>query len=341
MTTRSIHSLTSRYGTAAHNATSLLNQSRLSHIASGEDYIGYNENNNSLNHLLIEAHTNPQLRYWAFVLILFPLMTIIGNILVVISVFREKYLQTCTNFFVVSLALSDLIVASCVMPLAVYYEITQKWHFSNFMCDLWVSMDVMGSTASILNLVSIAIDRYIAVKYPIKYAQHKSSNRIYLTIAFVWILSIMIALPMLLGMNETKNRNPDECAFNNDTFLLYSSVFSFYLPTLLMIMLYYKIFRKIRSRAKSQSQKLVPVKKDKAQDKIKNASGKNLNNENDGLINKNNGEGGKQKIKETRISIKKSTKSLNPMNIMSSASKKEKRITKTLAIVLIVYLVCW
>ena len=112
---------------------------------------------------------------------------------------------------------------------------------------------MMGSTASILNLVSIAIDRYIAVKYPIKYAQHKSSNRIYLTIAFVWILSILIALPMLTGMNETEDRNPDQCSFNNATFLLYSSVFSFYLPTLLMIILYYKIFRKIRTRAKSHT----------------------------------------------------------------------------------------
>jgi hypothetical protein len=81
---------------------------------------------------------SPQLHYWAFALVIFPLLTIIGNILVVLSVLREKYLQTCTNFFVVSLALSDLIVASFVMPLAVYYEITQKWHHSNFMCDLWV-----------------------------------------------------------------------------------------------------------------------------------------------------------------------------------------------------------
>ena len=64
--------------------------------------------------------------YWAFALILFPLFTIFGNVLVVISVYREKSLHTITNYFVVSLAISDITVAAVVMPFAIYLEVSVK-----------------------------------------------------------------------------------------------------------------------------------------------------------------------------------------------------------------------
>lgn len=62
----------------------------------------------------------PEKNYWALILILFPILTIFGNILVIASVYRERTLQTVTNYFIVSLALADLLVAVVVMPFAVY-----------------------------------------------------------------------------------------------------------------------------------------------------------------------------------------------------------------------------
>lgn len=58
--------------------------------------------------------------YWALVLVLFPIFTLFGNVLVIMSVYRERTLQTVTNYFIVSLALADLLVAVVVMPFAVY-----------------------------------------------------------------------------------------------------------------------------------------------------------------------------------------------------------------------------
>lgn len=58
--------------------------------------------------------------YWALVLVLFPIFTLFGNVLVILSVYRERTLQTVTNYFIVSLALADLLVAVVVMPFAVY-----------------------------------------------------------------------------------------------------------------------------------------------------------------------------------------------------------------------------
>lgn len=68
----------------------------------------------------------PAVNYWAFILIFFPLFTIFGNVLVVISVYREKSLHTVTNYFVVSLAISDITVAAVVMPFAIYLEVSHR-----------------------------------------------------------------------------------------------------------------------------------------------------------------------------------------------------------------------
>ncbi|KAJ8965852.1 hypothetical protein NQ317_007786 [Molorchus minor] len=58
--------------------------------------------------------------YWALILVLFPIFTLFGNVLVILSVYRERTLQSATNYFIVSLALADLLVAVVVMPFAVY-----------------------------------------------------------------------------------------------------------------------------------------------------------------------------------------------------------------------------
>ena len=58
--------------------------------------------------------------YWAIIVGLVCIIVVIGNVLVIVSVFKEKVLQNITNYFIVSLAVADLLVAGCVMPFSVY-----------------------------------------------------------------------------------------------------------------------------------------------------------------------------------------------------------------------------
>lgn len=85
--------------------------------------------------------------------------------------------------------------------------------------------------------------RYIAVTQPIKYARHKNHKRVWLTIGLVWAISGAIGLPIVLGLNHTPSRDPALCMFYNSDFVIYSSLSSFYIPCLIMIFLYYRIFQ--------------------------------------------------------------------------------------------------
>ncbi|KAL3248032.1 hypothetical protein MRX96_056720 [Rhipicephalus microplus] len=183
-------------------------------------------------------------------LVILPFLAVFGNILIILSVYKERSLQTATNYFIVSLAFADLLVAAAVMPFAVYVLVNVDWELSETLCDFYIAVDVTCSTASIFNLVAISIDRFIAVTQPIKYSKHKNSKRVALTIVIVWVVSAAIGSPIMLGLNTSPQRVPHLCIFYNSDFILYSSLSSFYIPCLVMVFLYYKIFRVIHERAR-------------------------------------------------------------------------------------------
>ena len=58
--------------------------------------------------------------YWAIIVGVVCIIVVIGNVLVIVSVYKEKVLQNITNYFIVSLAVADLLVAGFVMPFSVY-----------------------------------------------------------------------------------------------------------------------------------------------------------------------------------------------------------------------------
>lgn len=74
----------------------------------------------------LQLHTQPasDKLYWAIILILLPFLAVFGNSLVILAVCREKSLRSVTNYFIVSLAFADLLVAGVVMPFAVYYLVS-------------------------------------------------------------------------------------------------------------------------------------------------------------------------------------------------------------------------
>ncbi|KAK7582558.1 hypothetical protein V9T40_014003 [Parthenolecanium corni] len=179
-------------------------------------------------------------------LLLFSIITIFGNLLVIMAVIRERYLHSATNYFVMSLALADCLVGLVVMPFSALYEILERnWIFGINWCDIWRSLDVLFSTASILNLCVISLDRYWAITDPFTYPTKMSRRRAYWLIGVVWVCSSLISFPAILWWRRVRTEIPlYQCPFtDNLEYLIFSSLISFYLPLVVMVFTYYKIYR--------------------------------------------------------------------------------------------------
>ncbi|CAG9787748.1 unnamed protein product [Diatraea saccharalis] len=184
------------------------------------------------------------------------LSTIFGNVLVILGVFTYKPLRIVQNFFIVSLAAADLAVAVLVMPLNVAYSTLGRWLWGKNLCKMWLTCDIMSCTSSILNLCAIALDRYWAITDPINYAHKRTLKRVIVQIAGVWILSLIISSPPLLGWNDWPDKFSPEtpCQLTSEPgYVIYSSLGSFFIPLIIMAIVYVKIFLAARQRLRKRT----------------------------------------------------------------------------------------
>ena len=127
---------------------------------------------------------------------------IVGNLLVVAAVWTTHKLRTVTNNFIVSLAVADFLVGVLVLPFSNANEVLRYWIFGPLWCNVWLAVDVWLCTASILNLVAISLDRYLAISRPFRYHDLMTPKRGKILVALVWVISFLICFPPLIGWKE-------------------------------------------------------------------------------------------------------------------------------------------
>ncbi|XP_014871528.1 D(1)-like dopamine receptor [Poecilia latipinna] len=272
------------------------------------------------------------------ILFLLIVSTLLGNTLVCAAVIKFRHLRSkVTNFFVISLAVSDLFVAVLVMPWEAVTEVTDSWLFGGF-CDVWITFDIMCSTASILNLCIISVDRYWAIASPFKYERKMTHRVAFVMIGVAWTLSILISLipvqmnwhraqeedgavmedvAAILDRNWTNSTNLTgsasasmSCVANlNKTYAISSSLISFYIPVLIMIATYTRIYR----IAQTQIRRIASLERAAEQAQ-------------------NQGHGVARNQQQHRAADEASLK---------SSFKKETKVLKTLSIIMGVFVFCW
>nr|QSG30392.1 5-hydroxytryptamine receptor [Rapana venosa] len=283
--------------------------------------------------------------------------TIIGNCLVCISVAIVRRLQTPSNLLIVSLAVADLLVAILVMPLTATLQIYGGWVLGPSVCDMWTTTDVLLCTASILNLCMISVDRYLVITRPFQYAMRRTPKRMALMITIVWVLSAVISVPPIFGL-KTPHEAYD-CYISLDIgYQIYATLCAFYLPLIVMIFVYFKIWLVSSKIAKAEARSKVGsfdrgdhLQVGRPTPRDSNASQYLPNGSLLGVKSQFNGGGNgddaameilpkssenSERLKRRRFTIR----SLIPRQARVSSSK-ERKATKTLGIIMGCFTLCW
>ncbi|XP_039494663.1 probable G-protein coupled receptor No18 [Drosophila santomea] len=215
-------------------------------MATGAEKVGVP----SMNSYLVSMAWPKSLAVAVFLVII--LVTVLGNTLVILAVLTTRRLRTVTNCFVMNLAITDWLVGTCVMPPSVVLYITGTWRFGWILCDIWVSLDILLCTGSILSLCAISLDRYLAVTQPLTYSKKRRSKRLaLLMILVVWITALSITCPPYLGWYEAGRHQAEfvDCRYNqNKGYVVFSAMGSFFIPLTVMLYVYVKIGYVLTSR---------------------------------------------------------------------------------------------
>ncbi|KRX98000.1 5-hydroxytryptamine receptor [Trichinella pseudospiralis] len=182
----------------------------------------------------------------ALILAVIVATTVVGNALVIVAIITERSLQRVQYYLILSLAVADELVGTVVSPLAFHYDLTNRWTLGLLMCDFWIFFDVLCCSASILNLVVIALDRYWSVS-DVAYVQRRNRSRILAMIALVWLTALLISIPPVFGWKDSRFADrvlhQHVCLISQDlTYQIFSTVAAFYGPLFLLMLLYWRIY---------------------------------------------------------------------------------------------------
>ncbi|KAG7471280.1 hypothetical protein MATL_G00122720 [Megalops atlanticus] len=209
--------------------------------------------------------------FYIIIELIIAVLSIAGNVLVCLAVATNATLKNATNYFLVSLAVADILVGCLAIPFAITISIGIK---SDFYGCLFLACFVLVLTqSSIFSLLAVAVDRYLAVNIPLRYKEIVTGRRAREIIALLWILSLAIGLIPFLGWNEKQSahcvhgnesgaRNAScqlQCYFESVVdmhYMVYVNFFGCVLPPLLiMLVIYAKIFAVARQQLHRIKQK--------------------------------------------------------------------------------------
>ncbi|NXF41413.1 ADA2B protein, partial [Nyctibius bracteatus] len=278
------------------------------------------------------------------------LFTVAGNSLVILAVLRSRALRAPQNLFLVSLAAADILVATLIIPFSLANELLGYWYFEKTWCEIYLALDVLFCTSSIVHLCAISLDRYWSVSRAVEYNAKRTPRRIKSGIFIVWTIAAIISLPPLVykGGGEKKKMAATErpqCKLNEEAwYVLSSSVGSFFAPCLIMILVYSRIYFIAKRRQRSRSTKPPPSS---SPSNVTHPPRTSLLNPNEPPTSPNAGVGTSQgRPRDTlatgmgRVVLARQPLALNPWKRKTQVNR-EKRFTFVLAVVIGVFILCW
>ncbi|XP_029012064.1 trace amine-associated receptor 1-like, partial [Betta splendens] len=181
-------------------------------------------------------------------------------LLVIVSISHFRQLRTPTNLLLLSLAVCDCLVGLLVMPFQILL-IEPCWLLSDLACVLYYFIPFITVSASVLNMVLISVDRYVAICDPLHYSTKFTQQTVKVCVLLCWICSIFYSFMTLLDNLKQPGRYKScdgECVININGAV--DLVISFVLPVSAIIILYVRVFVVAVSQARSMRSHVVAVK---------------------------------------------------------------------------------
>ncbi|KAL4624608.1 hypothetical protein GN956_G17516 [Arapaima gigas] len=191
----------------------------------------------------------------AVLMVTLVVVTVLGNALVIYAFKVDRSLRRQSNYFLLNLAISDFLVGAFCIPFYIPYILTGRWMLGRGLCKLWLVMDYLLCTASVFNIVLISYDRFLSVTRAVSYrARQGTTNPAILKMAAVWVLAFLLYGPAIIFWEWAvgKSRVPHgECFaefYYTWYFLLSASTLEFFSPFISVAFFNLSIYLNIRRR---------------------------------------------------------------------------------------------
>ncbi|XP_015237432.1 PREDICTED: probable G-protein coupled receptor 101 [Cyprinodon variegatus] len=177
-------------------------------------------------------------------------LSLFGNVVVLLVFQRKPQLLHVANRFVLNLLLADLLQTVLVMPFAIAAALPGVWPLDARLCQALVVLMHLFAFTGVNTIIVVSVDRYLAIIHPLSYptrmTPHLGTNLIIAT----WVLSFLQSTPPLYGWGTIDfDQRYKVCTVLWASSLSYSavvSIFSFWLPVLIMLGCYWMVFRAAR-----------------------------------------------------------------------------------------------
>uniref|UniRef100_A0A8C3WV21 Melatonin receptor type 1A n=1 Tax=Catagonus wagneri TaxID=51154 RepID=A0A8C3WV21_9CETA len=193
------------------------------------------------------ARPRPSWLAWALALILIftIVVDVLGNLLVILSVYRNKKLRNAGNIFVVSLAVADLLVAVYPYPLVLASIFNNGWHLGHLHCQLSGFLMGLSVIGSVFNITGIAVNRYCYICHGLKYDRWYSHKNSLCYVSLIWALTLVAILPNLCAGTLRYDPRIYSCTFAQSVSSAYTVavvLFHFLLPMAVVVFCYLRIW---------------------------------------------------------------------------------------------------
>jgi hypothetical protein len=183
-------------------------------------------------------------------------MTIIGNVFVITAFIIDKNLRKYSNYFILNLSIADLLIGVLIPPYAPFLLYKRNWRLGPSACTVWLVLDYVVGTASVLCIVVISLDRYLLVSRGLTYVSGQKVYKAVMLILAVWSIAFLNYGPAIIFwemLSGEKTVGEDECqvAFHNNlVYLTSTACVEFFVPLISICGLNLAVYLNIRRRSR-------------------------------------------------------------------------------------------